>query len=636
MAETFEAPTGDPVVPKPINAVLFGTCRIEIEGTPLQPDTRKALALLSYLLLEEKPVQRDFLSSLLWTSPKASSRQVSLRRTLSALNKVLKDAGALPLEADRKQIAIASEQSVNCDALKFEHMLSEVAFEETLSAEKLFQIEEAISLYQTPFLAGLQIRGAPEFELWCAERNESFFRKALRVYELLVQAFLAQGNHAKAIQHLQHWLFLDPIDEFAHRTLIGCYLATGQRTTAIEQYQACVAVLEEELGVVPEEDTTLLYESIQSESSDAIALALEDAGIPVSVGLTSSSKSDLSEKSASEVPAKKSMTKEEGSELTKRQEITSPTPRLAEQKRLLDCLQQKSNRLITLKGSGGSGKTFLIQLLEHQLFARYPDGVSFAFLEGVVTHQDLLEKISETLGGIESSMTSICSFLEGKELLLILDGFECLQQGDSFVRELLSRTSSCQVLLTTRVALGWPEECCFELEGLSYLPADNEDWRQVESVLYLLHHSRQGKPDFAFQDKDALFVLELCREFGGNPLALRLAASWMRLFSCEEILLQFREDPRLFQAKEWGIPQRQKGLIENALYAWELLPPELQDFCLAASGLELEFSAEKYLEETGSSREGLSELQRHSILTPRGDGLFSFPPAFPWFLQQTT
>ena len=77
----------------PLNIHLLGAPRIERDGSPVSPDTRKAIALLAYLVVTNEPQQRDRLAALLWPDSSQGHARAALRRTLSSLNKALGGRG---------------------------------------------------------------------------------------------------------------------------------------------------------------------------------------------------------------------------------------------------------------------------------------------------------------------------------------------------------------------------------------------------------------------------------------------------------------------------------------------------------------------------------------------------------------
>jgi len=82
--------------------------------------------------------------------------------------------------------------------------------------------------------------------------------------ERLVRGCSEQGSYDGAIPHARRWLALDPLHEPAQRQLMELYAQSGQWAAAVRQYEECVRVLDEELGIPPSEETTALFELVKT------------------------------------------------------------------------------------------------------------------------------------------------------------------------------------------------------------------------------------------------------------------------------------------------------------------------------------------------------------------------------------
>ena len=207
---------------------------------------------MAYLALHE-PQHRDVLGSLLWPDQDAAHARGALRRTLSAVKKSVPDEAIV---ATRDLVGV-KPGSLWVDVSEFREAVS--ADEADLDA-----LRRAAVLYHDDFLAGFALRGTPEFDDWVAIERENLRRDAIRCLARLGNRTVEGGAVDEGLVHLRRWVALDPLDETAHRTLIQTYLASGDRSAALRQYEECVRVLDEELAVAPLDETTALYESIRS------------------------------------------------------------------------------------------------------------------------------------------------------------------------------------------------------------------------------------------------------------------------------------------------------------------------------------------------------------------------------------
>ena len=234
---------------------LLGGFRARLEpATPLALPTRKAKALLAYLALSPASAQpRDKLASLLWGSTLDTTARTSLRQTLYALRKCLREAGPRLLAVDGESVSL-DPNSVTIDVRDFERR----AAEGTPSA-----LAEAATLYQGEFLDGLTVQ-EPPFDDWLLGHRERLREVALTSLGGLLAHQRAIGSIDSAVQTALRLLELDALQEPVHRALMQLYVEIGRRGSALRQYQLCVATLQRELRTEPEAETKALYHEILS------------------------------------------------------------------------------------------------------------------------------------------------------------------------------------------------------------------------------------------------------------------------------------------------------------------------------------------------------------------------------------
>lgn len=246
-----------------LEANLLGTPEVSIDGSPIRVDTRKAIALLSYLAIE-KSATRDTLANLFWSESSSERARASLRRTLSALGTAV---GAEVLDVDRHQIAITDQATI--DLWQFEDSIQATfghGHEDTaVCAECLPHLQRVSETYRGDFLEGFSVRGSPEFEDWARMVGESLRIRAGEALRRLAMAHAVSGNYQAAIVAVNQWVSLDQLHEPAYRMLMLLNAWAGDRAGSIEAFRRCVAVLDRELGVSPLEETSELYEAILDE-----------------------------------------------------------------------------------------------------------------------------------------------------------------------------------------------------------------------------------------------------------------------------------------------------------------------------------------------------------------------------------
>jgi DNA-binding SARP family transcriptional activator/Tfp pilus assembly protein PilF len=243
---------------------LFGAPRIERDDSPVVVDTRKAIALLAYLVVTGKSHHRDTLATLLWPESNQERARAALRRTLSTLKNAI---GERWLEVNREILGVPDISGLWVDVQEFRARLSNCHSSTLRDVDAdlscLPTLEEAVSLYRADFMAGFTLRDSASFDDWQFLESEMLRRELGGALERLVQGFSIQGDFLKALDYAQRWLSLDALYEPAHRHLMQLYTWIGRRDMALRQYRELVRILEEELRVQPLEETIQVYEAIR-------------------------------------------------------------------------------------------------------------------------------------------------------------------------------------------------------------------------------------------------------------------------------------------------------------------------------------------------------------------------------------
>jgi len=226
-------------------------------------DTRKAIALLAYLVVE-KSASRDTLAGLFWADSSQERARATLRRTLSALKGA---TGTDLIEADRNLVTLVGAISSDLDVLERElEATSEHGHDPRDVCDRCIpHLRRATGLYRGDFLEGFSVKASPEFDDWVRSVAESTRIRIGEAFNRLGTALAAAGEYPAAINAVSHWIELDALHEPAHRVLMLLHAWAGDRPGAIEAYRNCVTILDQELGVAPLEETTELYEAILDE-----------------------------------------------------------------------------------------------------------------------------------------------------------------------------------------------------------------------------------------------------------------------------------------------------------------------------------------------------------------------------------
>ena len=181
----------------------------------------------------------------------------------------------------------------------------------------------------------------------------------------------------------------------------------------------------------------------------------------------------------------------------------------------------------------------------------------------------------------EDAQAQLIAVLRPLELLLVVDNFEHLAEEAELLADLLAAAPYLKILVTSRQQLDLVEEWVYELQGLP-LPTGGAD--EENSALALFERSaRRSSHAFVLDDASRAAAAEICRLVGGIPLAIELAAGWVRLLSCAEIAAEVARSLDVLAASQRNIPERHRSMRAVFDYSWRLLSAEEQSVLTALS-----------------------------------------------------
>ncbi|CAN5862685.1 NB-ARC domain-containing protein [soil metagenome] len=332
---------------------LFGAFELQLDGVVIQQfEANTARGLLAYLAIEgDQPHPRVALAALLWgvdsDAPGLTNLRSCLRRLRNALGGEAKAAAFLQNVQGGLQLATQADGWVDVHA--FETLLAQV---KAHPHSDLYQcpacierITAATHLYHGPFLADLVIDSL-SFEEWQRLQQERLHRLAMQIYDWLVDYHYQAQAYGAAEHYARRQLALEPWREEAHQQLMRSLFLSGQRTSALRQYELCRQLLATELGVAPTAETVALYEQIKITMLPGQRNTVLDQA-PL-----------LAPMADRRVPYH---------DLDGALEVNRLYGRQTELDRLTDWLTGESCRLVAILGMGGMGKTTLAAQLVHNL-----------------------------------------------------------------------------------------------------------------------------------------------------------------------------------------------------------------------------------------------------------------------------
>ncbi len=544
-----------------LKITTLGRLTFTLNENPLVISRRLAEAMLVYLVCHNQAVSRQQLIDLLWydSDPKLAGN--NFRATLSRLRRQLGDY----LHITRDMVQFDHSQPYWLDSAEFE--------------------QGHFDLYKGDFLAGFQVKDAPPFEAWVLVEQERLRQVARVGWRDQAERCLTDGDYAKGADYAGQLVSADPYNEAAHRLKMWLHVRNRERNAAIAQFQACVQLLRDELGVELTQTTKNLAKRIESATPDA---------------------NNLGERI--------------GEFFGRTHQLTTLPAQLIAGK----------DRLITLTGMGGIGKSRLAHAIGQAVSGRLLHGVYFVSLvalsngEALQTNLALAigEALGLALGKQDRPIIALKKHLSEREILLILDNFEQITGANTFVAELLDAAPDIRILVTSRERLRLRAERVVPLTGLDHATA---------AVELFVSHAKRAVSDFS---ADSAPLQQIIQAVDGVPLALELTASWIGDVALETLAAQLDERIGALHAAYADMPARHRSIRAVFDYSWSLLS-EVEQAVLARLGVfSADFDHIAAHAITNTSQETLNRLTDKSLLQSAPNDRFQLHPLIREFARE--
>ena len=256
----------------------------------------------------------------------------------------------------------------------------------------------------------------------------------------------------------------------------------------------------------------------------------------------------------------------------------------AEVLRLVALLCDPQQRLVTITGPGGIGKTHLALVVASELRRQFADGTAVALLAPLVSPDELVTALAEAAGvqfyASAPPERQLLDYLAGKQLLLMVDNCEHVLAGRDLLVRLLAGAPQLKILATSRVPLGIQGEQLFPLDGLAFPGAQGtQDLGEPVSetshaaIALFVQCVRRLRPDYARPagHADLNDIAYICALLRGMPLGILLAATWMQILSPHEIAREIERDFQFLQATGDELSARHQSLEIVFRQSWHLL-----------------------------------------------------------------
>jgi len=242
-------------------------------------------------------------------------------------------------------------------------------------------------------------------------------------------------------------------------------------------------------------------------------------------------------------------------------------------------LRSEDVRLLTLTGAGGVGKTRLAQAVGWALLPDFSDGVWQIELASIRETHLVIAAIAGVIGVEQTSGASLLEglivYLREARTLLVLDNFEHLLDAAPIVAILLQSCPLIRLLITSRAPLHLRGEHellvrPFAVPDADRLPTLDEGARNPAIALFL-QRARAVRSDFSLTAANAATVAAICRRVDGLPLALELAAAWVKFLPPAALLARLEQPLPLLTGGARDLPERHQTLRGTVAWSYDLL-----------------------------------------------------------------
>jgi predicted ATPase/DNA-binding CsgD family transcriptional regulator len=282
-------------------------------------------------------------------------------------------------------------------------------------------------------------------------------------------------------------------------------------------------------------------------------------------------------------------------------------------------LQNPECRLLTLTGPGGIGKTRLAIAVAQA--CEVP--VVYTPLQAVASADMIPSAVADaagiTLSGEQPLSKQLLAYLCDERMLLVLDNFEHLLDGTEFLLDILQAAPGVKLVLTSREALNVREEWLYAVPGLDCPPVDaagsltSDEIASYDAVQLFVDRAQQVRQDFRLQD-DGECVIAICHAVDGMPLAIELAASWLRALDRVSIARQLRQNLDLLATQLRNVPERHRSIRAVFDGSWHMLSEEDREVFAKLSVFHGGFTYEAAAHVAGASVPVLGRLVSKSLV----------------------
>jgi predicted ATPase len=281
-----------------------------------------------------------------------------------------------------------------------------------------------------------------------------------------------------------------------------------------------------------------------------------------------------------------------------------------------------ANRLVTLVGPGGVGKSRLAIATAAKAQGSFHDGHVFVPLGAVSKAELVVPAIAAAMqfvfSGPREPRLQLFDALQGRHVLLVLDAFEHLMDAAPTIAAMIDAAPHVSILVTSRERLNLRQECVFEVHGL-----DVSTRSESGACALFIDRARRSQADFSPSETDRSAIEDICVAIDGLPLGIEIAASLIRVMSCGEIVEELKRDPGALTTPLRDVPDRHRSLRAVFDRSWELLDAGQRRVLMCLSIFHGPFDRAAATHVAGANVDILAALLDESLLQRGTNGRFA-------------
>lgn len=244
---------------------FLGPPEVFLEKQKVKFATRKTLALFIYLVVETGMHPREKLQAIFWPESENHLAQSALRNTLVRIKRGLREVDSF-LQVDGNLLGFNPGCVSKLDLELVKKATTEIQSSQ-LNSTTIALLQKAVEVMRGPFLEAFSLPDTPTFDDWIMSQRTAWDQRSTIIHDRLSIHQLETRLIQPAIETINHWLIWDPLNESAYCRLMRLQFLDGNRSAALQTYETCRRLLDNDLGLEPSLELKEMFAHIQSSTT---------------------------------------------------------------------------------------------------------------------------------------------------------------------------------------------------------------------------------------------------------------------------------------------------------------------------------------------------------------------------------